>query len=161
MKKKTVENPAACARQNAARQIATGQNATVQVDARIPMGMLFTLTGTILTAFGLATRDNAAVYVKSLGIDVNLWWGLALLVFGVVVLLGRAGRRGRKSRIDESAEKLARLFPIPYSLCLLSLLRHAEAHGSVVEGIALELVEGVDAEDAVYVVERGGAKGLS
>jgi hypothetical protein len=62
-------------------------------DARIPMGMMFTLTGTILTAFGLSTRDSAAVYVKSLGIDVNLWWGLALLVFGVVVLaLGRRGQ---------------------------------------------------------------------
>jgi hypothetical protein len=68
-------------------------NATVHVDARIPMGMFFTLTGTILTAFGLSTRDNAAVYAKSLGIDVNLWWGLALLVFGVVVLtLGRRGQ---------------------------------------------------------------------
>jgi len=99
MKKKTVENPAAiAARQNAVRQIATGQsasgqNATVHVDARIPMGMFFTMTGTILMAFGLSTRDNTAVYVKSLGIDVNLWWGLALLVFGIVVLtLGRRGQ---------------------------------------------------------------------
>jgi hypothetical protein len=103
MKKKTVENPAAiAARQNAVRQIATGQsasgqNAAMQVDARIPMGMLFTMTGTILTAFGLTTRSNAAVYEKSLGIDVNLWWGLALLVFGVVVLA--LGRRGQ-SRIE-------------------------------------------------------------
>ncbi len=80
-------------------------NAIAQVDARIPMGMLFTLTGAILTAFGLATRDNAAVYVKSLGIDVNLWWGLALLVFGILLLaLGRreqartekAGTKGRR-----------------------------------------------------------------
>jgi hypothetical protein len=61
------------------------------------MGMFFTLTGTILTAFGLATRDNAAVYAKSLGIDVNLWWGLALLVFGIVLLT--LGRRGQ-SRIE-------------------------------------------------------------
>jgi hypothetical protein len=81
-------------------------NTTVQVDARIPMGMLFTLTGTILTALGLATRDNAAVYLKSLGINVNLWWGLALLVFGVVVLtLGRRGqmrmeKTGTKGRRD-------------------------------------------------------------
>jgi len=78
----------------------------MQVDARIPMGMFFTLTGTILMAFGLSTRDNAAVYAKSLGIDVNLWWGLALLVFGVVVLtLGRRGqmrmeKTGTKGRRD-------------------------------------------------------------
>ena len=62
-------------------------------DARISMGMLFTLIGTILTAFGLATRANATVYTKSLGIDANLWWGLVLLAFGVVVLF--LGRRGQ------------------------------------------------------------------
>ncbi len=62
-------------------------------DARISMGMLFTLIGTILTAFGLATRTNTAVYAKSLGIDANLWWGLVLLVFGVVVMM--LGRRGQ------------------------------------------------------------------
>jgi membrane protein implicated in regulation of membrane protease activity len=60
-------------------------------DARISIGILFTLIGTILTAFGLATRTNAAVYAKSLGIDANLWWGLVLLVFGLVVMM--LGRR--------------------------------------------------------------------
>ena len=92
MKKLAAQNPAT--------------NSNMQVDARIPMGMFFTLTGTILMAFGLSTRDNAAVYVKSLGIDVNLWWGLALLVFGVVLLaLGRRGqmrmeKTGAKGRRD-------------------------------------------------------------
>jgi hypothetical protein len=62
-------------------------------DARISMGMLFTLIGTILTAFGLATRNNVEVYAKSLGIDANLWWGLVLLAIGVVVMM--LGRRGQ------------------------------------------------------------------
>ena len=62
-------------------------------DLRISMGMLFTLIGTVLTAFGLATRSNAEVYAKSLGIDANLWWGLVLLVFGIAVLI--LGRRGQ------------------------------------------------------------------
>jgi hypothetical protein len=62
-------------------------------DARISLGMLFTLLGTILIAFGISTRDHAEVYARSLGIDANLWWGLALLAFGVVVLaLGRRGQ---------------------------------------------------------------------
>ena len=62
-------------------------------DLRISMGMLFTLIGTVLTAFGLATRSNADVYAKSMGIDANLWWGLVLLVFGILVLtLGRRGQ---------------------------------------------------------------------
>jgi len=59
-------------------------------DPRILSGMLFTLIGTILTAFGLSTRTSEDVYAKSLGINANLWWGLVLLVFGIVTLaLGR------------------------------------------------------------------------
>jgi hypothetical protein len=59
-------------------------------DPRILLGMMFTLIGTILTALGLSTRTNADVYAKSLGINANLWWGLVLLVFGIVTLtLGR------------------------------------------------------------------------
>ncbi|MGB0065937.1 MAG: hypothetical protein WBP85_15950 [Terracidiphilus sp.] len=65
----------------------------MHVDARIAVGMFFTLTGTILAAFGFSSRDRADVYVKSLGIDANLWWGLALLVFGIVMLA--FGRRGQ------------------------------------------------------------------
>lgn len=65
----------------------------VNVDARIAVGMFFTLTGTVIAAFGLSTRDHTEVYAKSLGIDANLWWGLALLVFGIVMLA--FGRRGQ------------------------------------------------------------------
>lgn len=62
-------------------------------DVRIPIGMLFTLIGTILTAFGLSTRSNADMYAKSLGFNANLWWGLVLLIFGIVTLtLGRRGQ---------------------------------------------------------------------
>jgi hypothetical protein len=74
----------------------------MSLDLRIPMGLLFTMVGAILTAFGLATRDNSALYARSLGIDANLWWGLVLLVFGIAMLtLGRRGQR----RILEEAEK--------------------------------------------------------
>ncbi len=66
---------------------------TLHVDARIAVGMFFTLTGTILSAFGLSTRDRVDVYTRSLGIDANLWWGLVLLVFGIVMVA--FGRRGQ------------------------------------------------------------------
>ncbi len=70
-----------------------------EVDARIAVGMFFTLSGTILSAFGVSTRDNADVYAKSLGIDVNLWWGLGLLGFGIVMLaLGRRGQMKLEQR---------------------------------------------------------------
>ncbi|HEY1805322.1 MAG TPA: hypothetical protein VGG45_12685 [Terracidiphilus sp.] len=68
-------------------------------DPRISMGMLFTLIGTILTGFGLSTRADADVYAKSMGIDANLWWGLVLLVFGIIVLT--MGRRAQ-ARLEKT-----------------------------------------------------------
>jgi hypothetical protein len=74
----------------------------MKMDMRIPMGMFFTLTGTILAAYGLSTRTHADFYAKSLGIDVNLWWGFTLLVFGIATLT--LGRRGQ-SRIEKATAK--------------------------------------------------------
>jgi hypothetical protein len=65
----------------------------MSLDLRIPMGLMFTFVGLILTAFGLRTNDDAALYAKSLGINANLWWGLVLLVFGLsMFFLGRRGQ---------------------------------------------------------------------
>jgi len=66
----------------------------MSLDLRIPMGLMFTLTGVILTAFGLATNGNADLYAKSLGINANLWWGLVMLAFGLTMYL--LGRRAQK-----------------------------------------------------------------
>jgi multisubunit Na+/H+ antiporter MnhG subunit len=74
----------------------------MKMDMRIPLGMLFTLTGTILAAFGLSTRTRPDFYTKSLGIDMNLWWGLVLLAFGIAVLT--LGRRAQ-SRIEKAVQK--------------------------------------------------------
>jgi hypothetical protein len=65
----------------------------MSLDLRIPMGLRVTFTGLILTVFGFATRDNVALYTKSLGINANLWWGLVLLAFGLTMFL--LGRRGQ------------------------------------------------------------------
>ncbi len=65
----------------------------MNLDLRIPMGMMFSMAGAVLAAFGLATRNRPELYARSLGINANLWWGLAVLVFGIVVLT--MGRRGQ------------------------------------------------------------------
>jgi len=64
------------------------------LDLRVPLGLMFTLVGLILTVFGLKTNGNATLYAPSLGINANLWWGLVLLAFGIIMLL--LGRRGQK-----------------------------------------------------------------
>ena len=62
------------------------------LDIRTPIGLLFSLLGALLVAYGLFS--SPALYARSLGINVNLWWGGVLLLFGVVMLvLGRLGAR--------------------------------------------------------------------
>ena len=60
------------------------------LDIRIPIGLMFSLFGLILTLYGFL--GDRAVYTKSLGVNVNAEWGAVLLVFGIVMLL--LGRRG-------------------------------------------------------------------
>ncbi len=64
----------------------------MKLDVRLPIGLMFALLGAILVVYGLAS--NPAIYARSLGINVNLWWGLVLLVFGAL-MLGFALRSGR------------------------------------------------------------------
>jgi membrane-bound ClpP family serine protease len=55
------------------------------IDIRIPIGGMFTIIGLILVVFGLATWGDP-IYEHSLGVNVNLWWGLAMTLFGVAML---------------------------------------------------------------------------
>ena len=67
------------------------------LDIRIPIGSLFTVLGALLAGYGLFS--NPAIYQRSLGIDINLWWGVVLLVFGLAMLAlaWRAARRARRA----------------------------------------------------------------
>jgi hypothetical protein len=56
----------------------------MKLDLRLPIGLMFAAFGVMLTAYGLVS--DRAIYARSLGINVNLWWGLVLLVFGAVML---------------------------------------------------------------------------
>ena len=56
----------------------------MNLDLRLPIGLMFSLFGATLTLFGLFS--DRAIYARSLGINVNFWWGLVLLAFGLVML---------------------------------------------------------------------------
>jgi hypothetical protein len=75
----------------------------MNLDLRIPMGLMFSIIGVILTGFGAATNGRIDLYARSLGINANLWWGIVLLVFGLIMF--QMGRRSQK--------KLALLPPEP------------------------------------------------
>jgi hypothetical protein len=71
----------------------------MNLDLRLPMGMMFSIAGAVLFAFGLATRARPELYTRSLGINANLWWGLVLLIFGLIMVgIGRRGQGGIEAR---------------------------------------------------------------
>ncbi len=56
------------------------------LDIRWPIGLMFSLIGAILVVYGFITGSDTDVYQRSLGLNVNLYWGLLLLVFGGTML---------------------------------------------------------------------------
>ncbi len=58
------------------------------LDIRWPIGLMFTLIGALLAVNGLITSSDTEMYQRSLGININLIWGIVLLIFGVLMLLG-------------------------------------------------------------------------
>jgi hypothetical protein len=57
------------------------------LDIRWPIGLMFSLVGLLLTIFGFATKGDAEMYKRSLDININLIWGIILLVFGAFMLI--------------------------------------------------------------------------
>ena len=72
-------------------------SSTAALDLRYPIGGLFVVLGVILAGFGLATNGDVETYRPSGGININLWWGLVMLVTGII-FLGLARRGARRDR---------------------------------------------------------------
>ena len=53
-------------------------------DLRLPLGYLFAVLGLLMVGQGL--RDDPSSYARSLGINLNLMWGGALIVFAAICL---------------------------------------------------------------------------
>ena len=56
------------------------------LDVRLPIGGLFTALGLLLGGYGLATAGDPSHYARSLSVNINLWWGLVMLAFGLTLL---------------------------------------------------------------------------
>jgi nitrate reductase gamma subunit len=59
----------------------------MNLDVRTPAGIMFVILGAVLAIYGLLS--DPALYQRSLGINVNLGWGVVMLAFGVALLLWR------------------------------------------------------------------------
>ncbi len=69
----------------------------MNLDIRLPIGLLFALLGGLLLLYGLGTQfTEPTLYERSLDININLWWGLVMLIFGgAMIWLGRRVTDGR------------------------------------------------------------------
>jgi uncharacterized membrane protein len=57
------------------------------IDIKIPIGLMFTVLGIFLTIVGVSTNSDVELYKKSLEININLWSGVIMLVFGILMLV--------------------------------------------------------------------------
>ena len=76
------------------------------LDIRLPIGGLFSVLGLILAGYGAATANDDALYERSLSFNINLWWVLVLLAFGVGLLLSATfyGRKVSVHPADQTPE---------------------------------------------------------
>ena len=57
------------------------------LDIKIPIGLMFSILGIILTIHGIVTNGNTEMYEQSLGHNINLWSGTFMMAFGAFMLL--------------------------------------------------------------------------
>jgi hypothetical protein len=81
--------------------LVTGEDmsAETRLDVRLPIGAMFVLVGAIISIFGLVS--DRQIYERSLGININLWWGLVMFAFGGFMLI----MARRSSRAAKGTEK--------------------------------------------------------
>jgi putative Mn2+ efflux pump MntP len=57
------------------------------LDIKIPIGLMFSILGIILTILGLVTNNDVEMYERSLGHNINLLSGILMILFGAFMLL--------------------------------------------------------------------------
>jgi hypothetical protein len=56
------------------------------IDIKIPIGLMFLVFGILLTAYGFITISDVEMYKKTFSINMNLWSGVGMLIFGSLML---------------------------------------------------------------------------
>jgi len=60
---------------------------------------MFTLNGLIITVWGLVSSPE--IYKKSLNVNINLWTGLAMLIFGLAFLVMSLAAQAKNKKQQE------------------------------------------------------------
>ena len=56
------------------------------IDIKFPIGLMFSILGALLAIYGWVTFPDPVVYEKALNLNINLWMGAGMLVFGLIML---------------------------------------------------------------------------
>ena len=78
------------------------------LDIRLPIGLMFTLIGLLLTVTGFITNSNKEMYHRSLDININLIWGLVLLAFGGLMLFFALMAKKESEPAEKNQETVAK-----------------------------------------------------
>lgn len=75
------------------------------LDIRLPIGLFFSALGLLLTSFGIFASDAASLgatspHIRSSGLNIDVIWGVVLLIFGLAMII--LARRARKAKPDRS-----------------------------------------------------------
>jgi tellurite resistance protein TehA-like permease len=67
------------------------------LDIRYPIGLMFSIIGALMTIYGLIAKPDAAQFHQPPGTNINLVWGIFLLIFGAWMLFMaiRAKKQGK------------------------------------------------------------------
>ncbi len=65
------------------------------LDLKLPIGWLLSAYGVLLTVYGLVTKKE--MYAISLGLNLNLAWGILMIVVGGGFLLAAFLKKGKAS----------------------------------------------------------------
>jgi formate hydrogenlyase subunit 3/multisubunit Na+/H+ antiporter MnhD subunit len=68
------------------------------MDIRAPIGGLFSVLGVMLAGYGLVAGSRTSSDVAPVT-NVNLWWGIVMLLFGILMLALSRRSMGR-ARVD-------------------------------------------------------------
>jgi hypothetical protein len=75
-------------------------------DLRLALGWLFVTLGVLLVIAGV--RPDPTSDIKSLGLNINLIWGIVMIVFGAINLWVAARYARKRRRADDLARTESR-----------------------------------------------------
>ena len=98
------------------------------LDIRLPIGFLFSIFGVLLITFG--ALGDKTIYERSLGININLEWGIVMLLFGALMLFSGPARN---QALKQSGHRTSGVRPRRAAKTSFSAkIRSHHAHHSIV-----------------------------